>query len=128
MGLSLIYWVLGYLITLAEISVFLELASYFPSRSGGLVVYLEQAFPKPQYFFPVAFAFQTVILQFMSSNGFVLASYIFKLSNRAPKDWELKGVAIAGLTVVAIVVVANNRFALGLINVLGWIKIATLLL
>ncbi|WOO78733.1 High-affinity methionine permease [Vanrija pseudolonga] len=109
-GLSLIYWVLGYLITLAEISVFLELA-----------------FPKPQYFFPVAFAVQTVILQFMSSNGFVLASYIFKLSNRAPKDWELKGVAIAGLTVVAIVVVANNRFALGLINVLGWIKIATLL-
>ncbi|KAL1410619.1 hypothetical protein Q8F55_004636 [Vanrija albida] len=126
-GLALIYWVLGYIITLAEISVFLELTSYFPSRSGGLVVYLEQAFPKPKYFFPVAFAFQTVILKFMSSNGFVLASYIWRLSDRAPKDWELKGVAIAGLTVVALVVVSNNRFALQLVNVLGWIKLATLL-
>jgi hypothetical protein len=33
------------------------------------VVYLEQAFPRPKYFFPVAFAFQTIVLSFNSSNA-----------------------------------------------------------
>lgn len=62
------YWVIGLLISLAGISVYLEFASYFPSRSGAEVVYLEQAYAKPKYFFPIAFAVQTVILSFVSSN------------------------------------------------------------
>lgn len=62
------YWVIGLLISLAGISVYLEFASYFPSRSGSDVVYLEQAYPKPRYLWPVAFAVQTVILSFVSSN------------------------------------------------------------
>ena len=62
------YWVIGLLISLAGISVYLEFASYFPSRSGSEVVYLEQAYAKPKYFFPIAFAVQTVILSFVSSN------------------------------------------------------------
>lgn len=44
--------------------------AYFPSRSGAEVVYLEQAYPKPKYLFPVAFAFLTVVLSFSSSNSF----------------------------------------------------------
>ena len=67
-GLAMFYWVIGLLISLAGISVYLEFASYFPSRSGSEVVYLEQAYAKPKYFFPIAFAVQTVILSFVSSN------------------------------------------------------------
>lgn len=69
-GLALLYWVIGLFISLAGISVYLELMSYFPSRSGAEVVYLEQAYPRPKYFFPIAFAFQTVVLSFSSSNAF----------------------------------------------------------
>ncbi|WP_111007435.1 amino acid permease [Streptomyces sp. NTH33] len=68
-GLSLIFWVIGLFTSAASLSVYLEFASYFPSRSGSEVVYLEQAFPRPRYFFPIAFAVQTVILSFSSSNA-----------------------------------------------------------
>ena len=68
-GLSLMYWVIGFVVSCAGLAVYLELASYFPSRSGAEVVYLEQAYPRPKYFFPVAFAVQSVILSFSSSNA-----------------------------------------------------------
>jgi amino acid transporter len=68
-GLSLMYWVIGYVVSVAGLAVYLELGSYFPSRSGAEVVYLEQAYPRPRYFFPVAFAVQSVILSFSSSNA-----------------------------------------------------------
>lgn len=54
---------------LAGLSVYLELASYFPNRSGAEVVYLEQAYPRPKHFFPIAFAVQSVLLSFSSSNA-----------------------------------------------------------
>lgn len=63
------YWVIGFVVSCAGLAVYLELASYFPSRSGAEVVYLEQAYPRPKYFFPVAFAVQSVILSFSSSNA-----------------------------------------------------------
>lgn len=68
-GLSLMYWIIGFVVSLAGLAVYLELGSYFPSRSGAEVVYLEQAYPRPRYFFPVAFAVQSVILSFSSSNA-----------------------------------------------------------
>lgn len=63
------YWFIGFVVSCAALAVYLELASYFPSRSGAEVVYLEQAYPRPKYFFPVAFAVQSVILSFSSSNA-----------------------------------------------------------
>jgi hypothetical protein len=68
-GLALIYWVIGFIIAASSLSVYLEFASYFPSRSGAEVVYLEQAFPRPKYFFPTVFAVQSVLLSFSSSNA-----------------------------------------------------------
>lgn len=68
-GTSLIFWALGLLTSGTSLAVYLEYASYFPNRSGSEVVYLEQAFPRPKYFFPIAFAVQTVILSFSSGNS-----------------------------------------------------------
>lgn len=68
-GLALIFWAIGLVTSATSLSVYLEYASYFPNRSGSEVVYLEQAFPRPRYFFPVAFAVQTVILSFSSGNA-----------------------------------------------------------
>lgn len=68
-GLSMIYWVLGFFTSVSSLSVYLEYASYFPNRSGSEVVYLEQAYPRPRWFFPTAFAVQSVIFSFSSSNA-----------------------------------------------------------
>jgi amino acid transporter len=68
-GLSMIFWALGLVIAGCQLSIYTELASYFPNRSGAGVVYLEQAYPRPKYFLPVAFAVQSVLLSFSSSNA-----------------------------------------------------------
>lgn len=56
-------------VCVASGSVYLEFTAYFPSRSGSEVVFLEQAFPRPMWFFPTTFAVQNVILSFASSNA-----------------------------------------------------------
>lgn len=68
-GLSMIYWALGFLTSITSFAVYLEFASYFSNRSGSEVVYLEQAFPRPKWFFPTTFAFQSVVLSFSSGNA-----------------------------------------------------------
>ncbi|KAL6360675.1 hypothetical protein LRP88_06382 [Fusarium phalaenopsidis] len=68
-GLALIYWVIGFVMAAAGICVYLELAGYFPNRSGSEVVYLEQQYPRPKHFFPITFAVQSVLLNFGSSNA-----------------------------------------------------------
>lgn len=83
-------------------AVYLELAAYFPSRSGAEVVYLEQAFPKPKHFAPVAFAVQTVVLAFASQNAIVLAQYLFKFGDRKFSAWEQKGLALGMLTLTCV--------------------------
>ena len=71
----MLYWFIGYLISLSSLSVYLEYASYFPNRSGSEVVYLEQAYPRPKYFFPIAFAVQSVVLSFASGGS--IGKYIY---------------------------------------------------
>ncbi|KAJ4299632.1 hypothetical protein N0V90_004878 [Kalmusia sp. IMI 367209] len=125
-GLSLIYWFLGFIISLSSLAVYLEYASYFPNRSGSEVAYLEQAFPRPRYFFPIAFAVQTVILSFSSGNSIVLAKYLFAMNGHTPTNWELKGVAIAGYTVAVLLLAFHTRFSYKLSNGIGLVKVLTL--
>ncbi|TDZ36438.1 High-affinity methionine permease [Colletotrichum trifolii] len=125
-GLSLIYWLIGFLMASAGFSVYLELASYFPNRSGSEVVYLEQAYPRPKHFFPVAFAVQSVILSFSSSNAVVLSRYLWRMADITPSEWQMRGVAIAAYTLAVICVLAHNRYSLWLVNAIGVLKILTL--
>ena len=127
MGLSLLYWPLGFLIAASSLGVYLEYASYFPNRSGSEVVYLEQAYPRPKYLFPVVFAIQTAILSFSSGNSIVLAQYLFRTNGHSPTDWELKGVAVAGYTVAVLLVLFHTRFSYLLSNTIGIIKLLTLI-
>ncbi|KAF4981693.1 hypothetical protein FZEAL_2580 [Fusarium zealandicum] len=126
-GLALLYWVIGFIMAVAGFGVYLEFASYFPNRSGSEVVYLEQAYPRPKHFFPIAFAVQSVALSFSSSNAIVLSRYVWRIADKTPSDWEMKGVAIAAYTVAVIFVIANNRFSLWTTNFLGFLKIITLI-
>ncbi|KAI3394492.1 hypothetical protein diail_2626 [Diaporthe ilicicola] len=125
-GLALFYWVIGFVMAAAGLAVYLELAAYFPNRSGSEAVYLEQAYPRPKHFFPIAFAVQSVILSFSASNAIVLSRYIWRIAEKTPTDWESKGVAVAAYTLAVICVVANNKYSLWATNVLGVFKIALL--
>ncbi|KAL3427217.1 high-affinity methionine permease [Phlyctema vagabunda] len=126
-GLSLIYWFIGLLIAGSGLAVYLELAAYFPNRSGAEVVYLEQAYPRPRYFFPTTFAVLNVLLAFSSSNAIVLSSYLFRIGEHDPSEWESKGVAIAGYTVAVIFCIISNKYSLYLSNGIGVLKVLTLI-
>ncbi|KAK3308339.1 amino acid permease-domain-containing protein [Chaetomium strumarium] len=97
-GLAMIYWALGFLTSIASLSVYLEYAAYSPNRSGSEV-----------WLVPTTFALQSVLLSFSSSNAI-----------------GLKGVAIAGFTVVFLVIVFHTRFSYAVSNGIGIIKVLTL--
>ncbi|KAL1983485.1 hypothetical protein VTN96DRAFT_10306 [Rasamsonia emersonii] len=126
-GLSLIFWTIGFVVAAANLAVYLELTSYFPSRSGSEVVYLEQAYPRPKYLLPTTFAVQAVILSFSSGNAIVLAEYLFQVADYSPTNWQLKGVAIAGYTVAVLLLSFHTRFSLYLVNVVTIVKLVTLI-
>ncbi|KAG9499519.1 hypothetical protein J7337_007975 [Fusarium musae] len=125
-GLALIIWFIGFIMAASGFSVYLELASYFPNRSGSEVVYLEQAYPRPKHFFPVTFAVQSVILSFSSSNAVVLSRYLWRMTGETPSEWQMRGVAIAAYTLAVIFVIAHNKYSLWLVNFIGALKILTL--
>lgn len=99
-GLSLLFWALGLVIAGSQLAVYTELASYFPNRSGAEVVYLEQAYPRPKYLLPTAFAVQSVLLSFSSSNAIVMAQYLYATAGHTPTPWEQKGLAVACITFI----------------------------
>lgn len=127
-GLSMIYWFIGYLLSQSILSIYLEYASYFPSRSGSEVVYLEQAFPKPKYLIPTIFAAKHVIFSFASSNAVVMAQYIFGIGGVSYSPWQMKGVAVALYTLAYFVVGASTKWSLKLVVWFGIVKILTLIL
>ncbi|KXJ87303.1 amino acid permease-domain-containing protein [Microdochium bolleyi] len=126
-GLAMIFWLIGFLMAAAGFSVNLEFASYFPGRSGGEVTYLEQSYPRPKYFFPIAFAVQNVILSFSSSNAIVLSRYLWRIAAIDPTAWQLKGVAVAAYTLAVICVLAHNKWSLYAVNVFGVFKVVLLI-
>ncbi|CAG8399036.1 unnamed protein product [Penicillium salamii] len=122
-GLTMVYWFIGYLLSESTLALYLEFASYFPSRSGAEVVYLEQAFPYPKYFFPTIFAAKHVVFSFGSSNAVVLAEYIFGIGGLSYSNWQLKGVAVAAYTVAFIVLTLLLISIAGLIVLGGHTKV-----
>lgn len=125
-GLALIFWVIGLILAVAGLGVYLEFTSYFPNRSGSEVVWLEQGFPRPKHFFPVAYAVQSVLLSFSSSNAIVLSNYLWRIVGREPGAWELKGVAIAAYTFAVLCVILHNKYSYWAINVIGALKLILL--
>jgi amino acid transporter len=125
-GLALVYWVFGFILSVAGLGVHMEFTSYFPNRSGSEVVWLEQSYPRPKHFFPVTYAVQSVLLSFSSSNAIVLSNYVWRMAGRSPSPWELKGVAIAAYTLAVITVISHNKYSLWAINVIGALKLILL--
>jgi amino acid transporter len=123
----MIFWTIGFFTSVSSLSVYLEYAAYFPSRSGSEVAYLEQAFPRPKWFFPTTFAIQSVILSFSSSNAVVMANYLFKIGDYTAKPWETKGLAVACYTAAVLLVLFHTRFSYLASNAIGAVKLITLI-
>lgn len=99
----------------------------FPNRSGGQVVYLEQAYPKPAFFFPVTYAFFIVAFSFTASNAVVLARYIYRAAGYQASEWENKGLAISAFTILSVICLVSTRWSMRLMNLISAVKLIILL-
>ncbi|KAJ4490247.1 high affinity methionine permease [Lentinula aciculospora] len=125
-GLSLIYWVVGFLFSAASLAIYLEYLSYYPKRSGADIAYLEKAYPRPRLFVPALYAFTFVLLSISSSSAIVFAEYIFAALGQETSAWNVRGLAVGMCTFVTLVCMANTKWSLRLSNWIGMIKVVTL--
>ncbi|KAH9063884.1 amino acid transporter [Lactarius vividus] len=101
-----------------------ELASFFPGRSGAEVVFLEQAYPRPRFFVPTAFAMIAVLLS--ATNSVVFAQYTLTLFGLPVTDYSQTVVALGVATFSVGVVAASTKWSLRAVNVLGIFKVLSL--
>lgn len=125
-GASYLLWIGGWFIAMFEISVYIEFSTYFKRRSGGDVAYLEQAYPKPKYLIPTAYAAVTVILSYTTSSAVAFGTYILSAAGAEDSTWNQRGVGVGVLTFVCLVSALNTRLSLRLSNFLGFVKVVFL--
>ncbi|ODV81409.1 amino acid transporter [Suhomyces tanzawaensis NRRL Y-17324] len=126
-GASYVLWIAGFIIAVLQIFIWIEFVTYFKRRSGGQVVYLEQAFPKPKFMVSSVYAAVTVILSFSTSSAIAFAQYILAAADHKATAWEQRGVGIAVLVFVSALGIVNSRLALKVSNFIGFVKVVFIL-
>ncbi|KAL5486068.1 hypothetical protein ACEPAI_7112 [Sanghuangporus weigelae] len=122
-GLFFLAWILAPVFAYAGLSMYTELASMFPDRSGAEVVYLEQAYPRPKFLVPVSFAVTTVLLSFSATNSIVFAQYFMSLFNIQPTAFRQTSIALVVATFAVAVVAISTKWSLRAVNAMSGIKV-----
>ncbi|KAG1821041.1 amino acid/polyamine transporter I [Suillus subaureus] len=125
-GLLFTFWLLAPLFALAGLMVYGEYASMFPKRSGAEVVYLEQAYPRPQFFVPVMFAVTSVLLSFSATNSIVFAQYALTIFDVPITPARQTIIALAVCAVGVGFVALSTKWSLRAVNFLTGLKVLSL--
>ncbi|KAI5795328.1 amino acid/polyamine transporter I [Peziza echinospora] len=127
-GVSLILWVVGGILTFTGLSVYLEFGLKIP-LSGGEKNYLERVYRKPKYLASSVFLSQMVLLGFSSGNSLAFGRYVlFASGSEEPDGWAARGIAIACITFAVFIHSVFPKWGMRLFNVLGVFKVVVLLL
>jgi len=128
-GASLIFWVLGGIMSFAGMLVYLEFGTALP-RSGGEKVYLERAYPRPRYLATCIFAVQFVLFAVSTGGSVVFSSYVLLAATGDAQSgtWLNRGIAIVAVSVVCLIHAFAPRPGIWISNALGCFKLILLLL
>lgn len=127
-GSTYVLWVSGFIISLFEVLVYIEFVTYFRKRSGGDVIYLEQAYSKGSDFLvPTTYAAVSVLLSFLTSSAIAFGTYILNAAEAESSAWAQRGVGLAALTLACILSALSTRVSLKLSNFLGFVKVVFLI-
>ncbi|KAK3905511.1 amino acid permease-domain-containing protein [Staphylotrichum tortipilum] len=128
-GLSLLLWVAGALISWCGLVVSLEYGCMLP-RSGGQKVYLEFTYRHPRFLASTLVAVQAVMLGFTASNCIVFGEYVLfalgagaSAGHEAGSPAQVRLLAVALMTSITVLHGCFLRAGIALQNVLGWVKI-----
>ncbi|KAF4126071.1 Amino acid permease [Geosmithia morbida] len=126
-GISLMLWIVGGVLTFCGISVFLEFGLAIP-RSGGEKNYLERVYRHPRYLATCVLASQMILLGFSTGNSLAFGRYVLYASGWGSNDgWPARGVGIAAITFSVALHAVLPKWGIRLVNVLGVFKVVTLL-
>ncbi|KZV88646.1 amino acid transporter [Exidia glandulosa HHB12029] len=125
-GLALVLWVLVPFIAFAGLTIYNEFASMFPDRSGGEVVFLEQAFPRPRFFVPISFAITAILLSFSATASIVFAQYTLYAFDIERTPFRQSTLAVGIVCLCACCVILSTRFSLKAVNVITFVKVLSL--
>lgn len=126
-GLALILWLLVPLIAFAGLTIYNELASMFPNRSGGEVVFLEQAYPSPRFLVPISFAVTAILLSFSATASIVFAQYTLNAFDIERTPFRQNALAIGIVCLSACCVILSTKFSLKAMNAITFVKVLTLI-
>ncbi|EJU03979.1 amino acid transporter [Dacryopinax primogenitus] len=126
-GLYFTAWILAPLLAYVGLMVYSELSSYFPLRSGGSVVYLEQQYPRPKFFVPIVFAVTSTLLAYHAVTAIVFAQYWLVAFSLPITSTSQTVVAIIGTTVTSAIALASTKWSLRIVNVFSIFKVLSLI-
>lgn len=125
-GLALLLWVAGAVISGCSLIVGLEYGCMLP-RSGGDKVYLEFTYRYPRFFASTLVAVQAVLLGFTASNCIIFGEYVLFALRIQPSEFSQKALALGLLTTVTIIHGCFLKTGIWIQNFLGWIKVGLVL-
>ncbi|KAK9319226.1 amino acid permease-domain-containing protein [Lipomyces orientalis] len=126
-GASYVLWVSGFIVALFQVFIYIEYVTYFKKRSGGEVAYLEQAYPRPKFLIPTLFAAVTVVFSYLNSSALAFGQFVLNAAQVNPTTWKERGIGVGVLSAVAIGAALSTKWSLKVSNVLGFVKVVTLL-
>lgn len=126
-GMSILMWVLGALISFCGLAVYLDLGTAIP-RSGGERVYLEQVYRRPHLLASCMFMAYVVLLGFSAPNCIILGEYAVYIAGGIPNGWNARAVAVAAITLSCFIHARVPRIGMKTINFLGITKMLIMVL
>ncbi|KAK4209512.1 amino acid/polyamine transporter I [Rhypophila decipiens] len=126
-GISLLLWVIGGILTFCGLSVWLEYGLAIP-RSGGEKNYLEHVYRHPKYLATCVLASQMILLGFSSGNALAFGRYLLYAAGNELKDsYKARGIGVACVTFATLLHSVAPKWGVRLFNVLGVFKVGVLL-
>jgi len=127
-GMSLILWIIGGVVTFCGLSVYLEFGLELPV-SGGEKNYLQRVYTKPKKLIDCVYAFQIVLLGFSSGNSYAFGKYIlFAFEIKDVEDHWFRFIGVGVITFSVYLHVYHSKASTKLFTTLGFIKVGVLVL
>lgn len=126
-GLSLMLWVCGIVLTVTGELVYLEFGTGLP-RNGGEKNYLEYVYSKPKFLATALYASYVLLLGLAGSNSVIFGEYILHAADVEINRWNQRAVGLACVTAAFLLHAFRVNWGLRLQNALGFLKFTILLL
>lgn len=121
-GLSLILWIVGALISLAGLYVYMEFGTAIP-RNGGEKNYLEFIFHRPKFLATSMYASYVFFLGWAAGNSVNTAVMFLTAANIEVTTWNQRGIGVAVITFSFLINSINAKVGLYIQNILGIFKV-----